>query len=317
MTALFKFIFRMIKKHRKNVLVLILLSCLIVAIRFPWSEGTEKIIRNLKSKIQLPVDINFREIGLNLFSPGISFYDVQIDGESFNDTLDISQATLSLALSKWLALHPGYTIELKKKGSEFFIRYWNQKKKVDEKKKTYIYLDGKSSSLNLQDLKPFSDNIYAEGALTLKFSSNFDKKDFNTITGFLTAEGSKIQFKKFQITTPLGPLSLPNVKWREVKSKIRISSGQIHIDSIQLGTAQDPLYARFRGSVSFFFIGNRLKLKNYDIKTQIETSQSFQLNLLDLILENTRIEVPRGHLYRARIRGGRTETLRIEKLSVF
>ena len=305
-----------IKSYRKHIMIVFLFTLLIVGIRFPWSESTEKIVRNIKAKVQLPLHIDFKKVNLHLFPPSLSFHELQLDNNSFNEALHLDELTLSLALQKWLAFHPGYQFHLKKEKSNLLITFWTQKKKVDRTKKLYHYFDGTIPFMDLTHLKSLSKNIQAEGEAQLDFSLHFDKNNLSTLSGLVSAEGSKIKFQKFYITTPIGPLRLPNIKWKKIIIKLRFSDGQIIIDKFQLGVPEDSFYVQLRGYIAFSFF-RRFKIEDYDIQTRIDVDQSFRLDVLDLMLANTKTQTQRGYRYQARIRGGKDESSNIERLSVF
>ena len=316
MISLIKFFFSSIKSYRNHIALVLLFTLLIVGIRFPWSESTEKIVRNIKTKIQLPMHIDFKKVNLHLFPPGLSFHEVQLNNNLFNETLSLDTLNLSLALKKWLAFYPGYQFLLQKEKSKLLITFWTQKKKVNKTKKLYQYFDGTIPFLDLSHLKALSKNIQADGEVLLDFSLHFDKDNLSTLSGLISSEGSKIKFQKFYITTPIGPLRLPNIKWKKFMIKLRFSNGQIIIDQFQLGVPEDSFYVQLRGYIAFSFF-RRFKIESYDMQTRIDTDQSFRLDVLDLMLANTKTETQKGYRYQARIRGGKGEPSNIERLSVF
>ena len=313
-----KKIFGFIKIQRKNILIIFFLTFLIILIRFPWSEGTEKVIRQIKSQIKLPIDVDFKKVSINLIPPSFSFYDLQIDNKFFDDTLNLEKLKFSLSLKKWLALNPGYKVNIKKDDSQLFLTYWTQKKKANKKKETYYYFEGFSSLLNLEHLMPLSEHIKADGITQFNFALSLNTENLETLSGLFSVEASNIKFYKFQIVTPMGPLSFPNIRWKRAEIKMRISEGEVIFDTVQLGTSQDALFIQLRGSLSLSFpLQRRVRVDAYDLQVQIETSQNFRSDLLDLMLSNTKTQTLKGYRYRARIQGGGSEPARIERLSVF
>ena len=87
------------------------------------------------------------------------------------------------------------------------------------------------------------------------------------------------------------------------------------IDNLQLGAPSDSLYVQLRGHIEFS-LARRLRINSYDLQTQIDANRNFRLELLDLMLSNTKTETLKGYRYKARIQGDK-DSSNIEKLSVF
>lgn len=282
---------------------------------FPWSEIVEKIVR--KSQKKMDVQIDFSDLDLNLFPPGITFKDISLDQKILPTDFSFDKLAISLAIEKWLALKPAFRVEIVKDQSFISATISKKKKSLEGQSIDYWSISSHSPKLDLSLLKYFVSDLKLEGQVSFEFQFQGSLDDFGASTGSLILQGSQIKNSRSQMNTSIGTIELPLIQWSSLNAKARLKESNVSIENITLGGATDDLYIQLRGDSSLRYAYRKIKLNSYDLQTQIEISKNFSLSLLDLFLSKTKTEGLNTNTYKARITGQGPGVPKVEKLDKF
>ena len=312
---IFKTIWNFIKKYKKNILTVLLITILITIFRFPGSEIVNKLAREVTQS--LPFQMDFQKTQIDLIPPRLSFNNTSFYHSTLSEPFDLDKVSIALALSRWLAFNQGWKISFKKESSELSLLIAFKNKTRDKVKKKLLNLYGQSSFFSLSLLRPFFPYLQISGVTNFSFELEGPIKNLITGKGMFQLQGKQVESKATQINSAMGPLNLPHIKWKNIDIEFQLKDNQILIKKFLLGTKSHPLFVNLRGYLELNLYRNRLRIENYDIQTLIEVSKDFQLPLLDLMLLKTKEQTLRGVKYTARITGNPSKAPNIEKLSEF
>ena len=308
--------FKSIKRNKKWIVLTILLTLTLFALRFPWDKTMRKAADSILKT--LPLSSDPEKAKALFFPPGIVFYACSFDGPSFLSQIKIDELRLYPAFSKLLALNPGVRALLKKENSLIAFTVWLKNKKKEDLEVKEIHLKGYSPGLNLSLINAPTLKMFGETRFRFEFMS--PRKNLRKAKGIANITGSRVEIKDSLIPTNLGNITLPDLKWNEVSLKMQLKDQELVIERLQLGTARDSFFVQLRGNVKLRFMKNRFRLSYYDFQTQIEVDKTLQSSLittLDNFLFDTKTSIQKGTRYLARIRGKGHELPDIEKLSSF
>ena len=309
---------KFIKPYKKWIALTILLTLVIFMLRFPWEKTLQKAASVLLKTLPLSADPS--EVEALFFPPGIAFYKCFFEGPSFLSQLEVDELQMYPAFSKLLALKPGMRAFLKKDNSSMTFTVWLQNKKSEDQEIKEIYIKGQAPKVNLSLMNDLDNPLKMFGNVRFRFDFMSPGRNLQKAKGAVSLTGLGVAIKDGLISTNLGDIALPDLKWSEVNLKMRLKEKELTIERLQLGTAKDSLFVQLRGNIELKFIRNRVKLSYYDLQTQIEVNRNLQSSLittLDIFLDNTKTPIDKGTRYLARIRGTGNRTPDIEKLSVF
>ena len=158
------------------------------------------------------------------------------------------------------------------------------------------FVQGSAPLLNLKILDNLFPNAEISGQTQIHFDYEGHPDRIQEVSASLNLKGKDIYLSKIELKTPLGPLSLPPIRWTEGSGVFALKEGELVFKNILLGAPSDDLIVRMKGSSSVFFSYGRLRLNSYDIQLQIDLDKDFQMNLLDLMFAGYKKD--QGSFYR-------------------
>lgn len=310
--------FKSLKKYKKWIFLTLLLTFIIFILRFPWNKTVQKIASHFQTV--LPISGDPENIKLLFFPPGIAFYKHSIDNPSFLSQYEMDAIKVLPAFSKLLALDPGVKVSVEKEKSSIAFTLWLKNKKIKEEEIKEIHIKGSSPEINLSLINTPENSLKASGKTTFRFELTLQENNLQKTKGSLSLTGTGIEIKNGLITTNLGPINLPDLKWSKVNLKTEMKEGELVIERLELGTNQDPLFIQMRGNMELNARGRRIQPSYYDFQTKIEVDANLKSNLIttiDLFLADTKTSIENGVRYLARIKGSGHKPPDIEKLLDF
>lgn len=311
--------FKLFKKYKKWIFLTVLLTGFIFSLRFPWNKTIQKAGELILN--QLPLNSDPDKVKAVFFPPGLVFYDSSFHEPAFLSHLEWDEIKIHPAFSKLLALHPGVRVLLKNETSLIALTLWSKNKKEEEEKIREIYMTARSPQINLSLINTPSHPLKLFGQARFQFDFTAPEKNLSKATSEGHLIGSEVEIKDSLITTNLGPINLPDLKWSEVSLKWRLKEEELVIETLKLGTEQDLLSVQLRGTIELKFRRNRMpQPAYYDFQAKIEVDNSLKsslTNTLDLFLFDTKTPLPNGTRYLTRIKGSGHKPPEIEKLDRF
>ena len=319
MFKLLKILLTLIWKQRNFLFLTFILVLLLFALRFPWNNWLEKTVRNFQKKSPTSLQTDFDKLQLKLFPPGVEFKNMTLNYKG--KTLLVHSFGIFIDFRHWLALKKSWKIQAVHEDSFLSVVFWKKEKNLkndDPAGSVVIYfVQGSVPSLNLKILDNLFPNSEISGQTQIHFDYEGHPERIQEVSASLILKGKDIYLSKIELKTPLGPLSLPPIRWTESSGVFALKEGELVFKNILLGAPSDDLIVRMKGSSSVFFSYGRLRLNSYDIQLQIDLDKDFQMNLLDLMFAGYKEDRGSFYRYSLRMTGRGNQIPNMEKLLEF
>lgn len=319
MFQLLKKLLALIWNQKKFISFTLALALVFFVLRFPWNHLLEKTVRQLQKNSPSSFQMDFDKIQLKLFPPGIKFKNMLLNYKG--KILPLESCAISMDITRWLAFKKAWKIQVSQEDSRLAVVFWQAKKALkDDPSDTPVqvyFVKGKSPLLNLKDLDAVFPDIKMAGKVRTDFDYEGQPEKIQFSKAFFNIEGEDIYLSKTEFKTPLGPLSLPSVQWKEASASFSLKEGELLFKNILLGSPEDQFIVRMRGSGSLFASYGRIGLNSYDIELQIDLDKNFKMNLLDLMFAGFKEDKGSFYRYSLRMTGQGNQIPNMEKLDEF
>lgn len=319
MFSALKKVFTFFFKIKKYLFLISFFSFIIFFIRFPWSDMLEKQVRKFQQKSPSARQIQFDDLEAKFFPPGVTF-----KGFSFfygQKKVDLDSFKISLDVKRWLAFKKAFKILLKKEDSVLAFNFRTEKVKsqleeAPSAQKLY-FVKGFSRNFHLDTLNQFLSGIHLTGLIESEFFFKGSAEDIENIQAGLDLKGKNLVLSKSQLNTLLGPLSLPQTKWRQAEIDLKVREGELLFEKIAIGQPGDQLLIQLKGSSAFEFVGSRFKISSYNLELQIDLDKDLPFPFLDLIFGAYKEDKRGFDRYSLRLIGQGSDMPKMEKLEKF
>jgi len=283
----------MIKKY---FLLFILSLLIMIYLLFPFGDIGDLVGSEIAKATQNKVQLQFEDMNLSLIPLGLKLSDVNVKTlvapEVSSESISVYPSFLSLvSLGLFNKKIPQGRVSVEK----IFNGDLNLKlaqAKASEKVKDRFNLEIEASQLSLNDLKKMIPGSSAEmdGLLSSKSSFDFDLNFQEPIDGVFNLKAEQLKFSSLSIPTPLGPLPLPSVNFKQILSAGKISNDQLNIEQFEFGDDKDELQGSLKGRIQLSLRPqdprNPVQLGSYSLEVQIKAKNSLiskAATLIDII----------------------------------
>ncbi len=276
----------LLKYHKKKIALVVLLIFLFFILLFPYKDLSNLLTFQVSKATQNQVFLRFDKIGLS-FLPGlgIKLTDVRIDTPSL-PTIQVDQLSIAFSLMKLLVFK--VVLNLSAQGLwEGQVQFAGEV----ENMRSSPHLSSASlkfENINLQRLSAFiqsSRKSPLEFVGQLKGQMEWEVEDPSfkkQPRGQMVVTVTNMQ-PPSSVSTALGPLALPDIKFSSLSMKVRLGGGQVMIDEGRLGQNQEPMSGQFKGKVGLKWrrAGTKLSvnLKDYELKLDMHVKKSLKSEL--------------------------------------
>ena len=321
MLKLLKNFFSVLNNHKKNLFFIVILICLIFAIRFPWNDLLEKTFRDFQKKSPTALQMEFDKLKMKIFPPGVEFKNLSFFYKG--KPVSLSSLVVSMDLAKWLAFKKAWKFNLFKEDFRLVVTFHKAEKKKKEAPEDsppieVYFVKGSAPFFNLKALNDLMPNTQFSGNIRTQFAYSGSPQQVEDIKAFLKASGENIYLSKLELKTPLGPLSLPSIEWSSVLADIEVKESEVVFKSLRLGEAKDDFNIQMKGSgaLSFSYSGQP-RLSSYNLELQIDLDKEFPLRILDLMFSSYKEDKGSFYRYSVRLIGQGSQVPNMDKLENF
>ncbi|MBC6415864.1 MAG: hypothetical protein GDA46_05680 [Bdellovibrionales bacterium] len=310
MKTLLKKIFFVLKKYKKNLVLILCLTIVFFIFRFPLSEFLEKNIKSFQKQNFLSFD--FDDLKFNLFPPRLFLKNISFVYQEKRNQLD--SLFISLSWKDLLAFKRTVKVNLVHEDSRLSLLFRRKKIVEDENKEKIFFINSSSNSIDLKDLDFLYPNM--SGKVKGDFSWKGSLQDTESIVSELYLTGQTIKILKLQLDTFLGPLNLPPINWTKIELNFQIKEGELIFKKVELGTSEDALNIKMKGSSSFSYY-RRLKIDSYNIALQIDLDKNLNFNFLNIMFSAYKEDKGSFDRYKVRLIGQGSQVPKMEKIESF
>jgi len=316
---LLKELFGFLWRQKKLLILVFIFTALFFSLRFPWSHLLEKVVKKAQKNLPPSFQTEFGRIQFSLFPPGLEFKDLSLNYK--RKIIQLDSLRVSLVLGHWLAFKKAWGFKARKDRSSLSVVFWKKEKilenEVSEIPVVIYFVKGNSPSLELKILSGLFPNMKMSGAVQTQFDYEGNFERIQEAEASLSLKGENIQLSKMELKTPLGPLSFPSAKWKEVEVVSQLKEEEVVVKTFRWGSPSDNLIIQIKGSGSVGFVDGRVRLNSYNIQLQIDVNKDFQIPILDLMFAEHKENKGEFYRYRLRITGRGNQVPNMEKLDEF
>ena len=284
-SLIIRLILAVFKYHKRKVLLVIVSALLFLVLFFPYDDLSGLITRQVSVMSGNQVFLNFDGVDLNFIPPSLSLKRVGVEIPKLSP-LEFDQLLISLSVSKLLAFKIGGDLLLKGLwGGDIGVKgdlsnwegaYFPSHLELELERVLLDELIGFVSGW-LKVPVELSGEVHGRVQVTVKDPSLSQQP-----SGELNLKIKDLKLPT-SVSTSIGPIVLPELKFSELSLKSRLAGGKLVIDEGAFGQASEPVYGKFKGEVGFHLgrSGQQLKFdsKKYKIKVDMSVKKAIEREL--------------------------------------
>ncbi|MFP5519202.1 MAG: type II secretion system protein GspN [Bdellovibrionia bacterium] len=273
-------LFRWIKINRGKIALSLASLFAFLFLLFPFDELTDLISSQVSKATQNQVYLQFDELDLSLLpTPEVEMGQIRLETRAL-PTVQIQNLLVAPSLSALLYQQP-YGNVIAQGILDGTIRVQMSKGTDSGNGLARQRVQLQAEKLNLKDLREL-----AKLPILLKGRMNFEGQALADLSFQEQPEMDiNLTIQQFEIppsnvNTPMGPLTLPDLRLSQVSIKGKLSGGSLNIESGTLGNANDELSGSIRGSIRMNLQNMNGSIKpqfgGYDLTLDLSAKKSFQ-----------------------------------------
>lgn len=260
-------------RHWGKILLTVLLTIVFVVAMFPLNDVNDLVTNQVYRGTGNKVYLQFEELNMALFpSPGLAMGQISLEASPLPPIsirrLELRPSLLGLLLQR---------IEAEAKAEGIFRGDITASVKPGKKMENGAITQAVSVeavNLNLAEIRKVAQlPVQARGTLGLTADGHVDLSFSNQPDITLDLTSNSFELMPSTVETPLGPLSVPELKLGKLQLRGRLSAGQMVIEDGQIGTSTDELNGTLKGR-----LGLEMRMIN-GIVVPIATNYEFNVNL--------------------------------------
>lgn len=272
--------FRLVKESKGKIFLMIFSTIVFLFVLFPFDDLSDLISSQVSRLSNNSVYVQFDRLRMSLFpTPGVKLNDVYIETIR-TPALSSSSLTITPSITGIIQQKPyGHVSAEGLLGGDVDVRMGKGSRTENGIERHQIELTAKKVSLgsirdfaNLPVLLKGQVNLETTALADLTFQEQPDVELQMTINQF--------ELPPSNVNTPMGPLTLPDLKLSTVVLKGRLAAGRFIIENGTIGKPGDELHGSIKGTINMNIInrGGALapQIGPYDISIDLRAKKSFQ-----------------------------------------
>ena len=273
-------LFKLIKDSKGKLFVMVLSSLLFILVLFPFDDLSDLISSQVSKLTNNSLYVQFDRLKMSIFpTPGVRMDQVYIESVRM-PSLSADELVITPSISGLIQQKPYGQISAKGflkgdvelqmgKGTRTENGVERQRIEISAKK---VALNDLRALGNLPIMLKGQVNIEGTALADLTFQEQPDVDLDLTINQF--------ELPPSNVNTPMGPLTLPDLKLSTVELKGRLAAGRFIIETGTIGKPGDELYGTIKGNIGITIInqGGRFgqQIGAYNFEIDLKTKKSFQ-----------------------------------------
>ena len=276
----FKQFFSLLNRHKLKLVVLSLSTTIFLLLLFPFNDLSDLVTTQVAKMTNNQVYVQFDDMRLSVLpTPGVALDNVYVETPTLSG-LKAQEVVATPSIRALIFQKPAG--QLTAKGflnGEVEVYLAPGKASDNGVPRNQIELEAKQLSLeqvkNLLQLPvTFRGNLDIESSALVDLSFQ-EQPDMDVVL-----KVDKFELPVANVQTPLGPVTLPDLKLSAIEMKGRLSSGKLLIEQGSLGRAGDELVGSIKGSLDLRIqnMGGRMYpvVGGYNLDIDLTVKKSFQ-----------------------------------------
>lgn len=278
MKELFKALWRGFKSIRLPLVAFVISTILFLVLLFPLNDLGDLITSKVSLATAGKVYFQFDDLSLSIMPPGLQMNQVFIETSQFSG-LKANELTLRPSISGMLKGKPyGFVNAQGLLKGEVTVNLTSGT--PTEKGVERAQLELTAQKINLKELRSLLGlPFFIQGDLKLETSALADLSFQEQPEMELNFMISKFELPPTNVETAFGPVTLPEMKLKEVTLKARMVNGSLVVEKGEVGKPGDEIQATLKGTiaVSLKNLGGQIVpvLGSYNFDVDLKTQKSF------------------------------------------
>jgi type II secretion system protein N len=294
--------------ENKGKFVLMIFSALVfIFLLFPFEDLSDLVSARVSKLTSNQVYLQFEKMRLSIFpSPGMAFEDVHVETAMF-PAIKAQEIVISPAVSALITQKPAGSVSAKgflRGNLDVSIKPGGKSDNGVERQKIVL----NAQKLNLGELREMLQlPVLIKGNLDVASTTLADLSFQEQPDMDVTLKVERFELPISNVQTPMGPLTLPEVKLASVELKGRLSAGKFLIENGVIGKDTDELHGTIKGNMDLQIQnrdGSVLAFPGaYSFDIDLSARKSFQdrANLFLSFIDSYKIPTADGARYKFKV----------------
>ncbi|WP_415064009.1 type II secretion system protein GspN [Bdellovibrio sp.] len=273
-------LFRFIKEGKGKIFVMVFSSLVFLFFLFPFDDLSDLISSQVSKLSNNTVYVQFDKLKMSLFpQPGVKMDQVYIESIR-TPALSAQELVITPSVSGIIQQKPYGHVSAKgllKGDVDLHVGKGTKTENGVERQR----LEVSAKKVSLHDLRELANlPVLLKGQLDLQTTALADLSFQEQPDVELDLTISKFELPPSNVNTPMGPLTLPDLKLSTVELKGRLAAGRFIIETGTIGKPGDELYGSIKGNIGLNIVNNggafSHQIGAYNFEIDLKTKKSFQ-----------------------------------------
>lgn len=295
-----------LKNAKTHILVGLLSIFVFLFVLFPFNDLSDLVSTQVARLSGNQVFVQFEKLQLSIFTGlGLRLEEVYVEGQQL-PSISAKEIIVSPSVTGLIAQKPyGSASAHGLLGGDLKINVSGGKRTESGLARTQV--DVGAEGLNLKNIRevaslpvPLEGKLSAQGSFQIE--PNFEEQPDGDLVVTLT----NFELPPASIETQMGPVTLPDLKLKNVELRGRIYNGRFDIQEGKIGAPGDELTGTIKGHIGILYrpgAGPQFGAYSFDIDLKVKRSLQTRANLFLLVLDGYKKETPEGPQFALRIVG--------------
>jgi type II secretion system protein N len=272
--------FRLLNKNKGKLVLMFLSAIVFIFVLFPFDDLADLVSSQVSKLSNNSVYLQFEKLKMSFFpQPGVQMDQVYIESMT-TKALSAQELVITPSIMGLISQKPYGHVAAKgflKGDVDLNMGKGSKSDNGVERQK----VDVTAKKISLHDLREFANlPVLIKGQLDLQGSALADLSFTEQPELDLNITISQFELPPSNVNTPMGPLTLPELKLSTVELKGRLSAGRFIIETGTIGKAGDELQGTVKGNIGITLInsGGRIsqQLGAYTFDIDLKAKKAFQ-----------------------------------------
>ncbi|KYG64890.1 type II secretion system protein GspN [Bdellovibrio bacteriovorus] len=297
----------LIRNSKGKILVLILSAFVFTFLLFPFDDLSDLISSQVSKVTNNSVYVSFEKLKMSFFpQPGVKMDQVYIESIR-TPALSAQELVITPSISGLIAQKPYGQVSAKgllKGDVEVEVGKGSRTENGIERHRVEV----SAKKVSLQDLRELANlPVLLKGELDLESTALADLTFQEQPDVEIDLKINKFELPPSNVNTPMGPLTLPDLKLTSVELKGRLAAGRFIIETGTIGRPGDELQGTIKGDIAINIVnrggGFGQQIGAYNFNIDLKAKKAFQDKAILFLgfLDGYKTATPEGGQYKFRV----------------
>lgn len=276
----FRQLLKLIRESKGKIFVMMVSAIVFIFLLFPFDDLSDLISSQVSKVTNNSVYLQFDRLKMSLFpQPGVKMDQVYIESMR-TPAISAQELVITPSISGVIAKQPYGHVSAKgllKGDVDLHVGKGTRTENGVERHQIEV----SAKKISLHDLRELANlPVLLKGELNIESTALADLTFQEQPDIDMNITINKFELPPSNVNTPMGPLTLPDLKLSSVELKGRLAAGRLIIESGTIGKPGDELYGTIKGNIGLTIVnrGNGFgqQIGAYNFEIDLRTKKAFQ-----------------------------------------